>query len=279
MIARYGLKSMDEFSLSDKFSIIKEQYLSVLRSRIFQIIISSILSLVALYVFLNGSLLHKSRDVTVNKYPEGVARFLKDIKIAGNMFNPYDWGGYLIWALYPDYKVFVDGRGLDEKVVLDGVKIVQAYQGNANAEQLPEWKALLNAYEIKFIITYSVNSFSGQLVPLIYAVLTDPEWNLIYMDDISLIFLKDSPENKDILQRHGMPKEWLWHEVIKEAALKSGGFWSANIQSNFSLTMGDAFFAGKNYREAKDAYLKALKSNPENSFAREKLAILGYYGH
>ena len=26
------------------------------------------------------------------------------------MFNPYGWGGYLIFSLYPDYQVFVDGR-------------------------------------------------------------------------------------------------------------------------------------------------------------------------
>jgi hypothetical protein len=30
--------------------------------------------------------------------------------IPANLFVYYDWGGYAIWKLYPEYRVFVDGR-------------------------------------------------------------------------------------------------------------------------------------------------------------------------
>ena len=36
--------------------------------------------------------------------------FLKKYHPGSNLFNDYDTGGYLIWALYPKYKVFIDGR-------------------------------------------------------------------------------------------------------------------------------------------------------------------------
>jgi len=36
--------------------------------------------------------------------------FLKKYKLPGPIFNDYLIGGYLIWALYPDYKVFIDPR-------------------------------------------------------------------------------------------------------------------------------------------------------------------------
>jgi hypothetical protein len=36
--------------------------------------------------------------------------FLKKYKIEGPIFNDYVIGGYLMWNLYPDYKVFVDPR-------------------------------------------------------------------------------------------------------------------------------------------------------------------------
>ncbi len=36
--------------------------------------------------------------------------FLKKYKLEGPIFNDYLLGGYLIWALYPDYKVFIDPR-------------------------------------------------------------------------------------------------------------------------------------------------------------------------
>ncbi len=37
--------------------------------------------------------------------------FLKKYKLEGPIFNDYVIGGYLTWALYPDYKVFIDPRG------------------------------------------------------------------------------------------------------------------------------------------------------------------------
>ena len=56
-----------------------------------------------------------SREIAPDEYPVDAAAFLKKNRISGNMFNPYAWGGYLIWALYPDHKVFIDGRGLTQE--------------------------------------------------------------------------------------------------------------------------------------------------------------------
>lgn len=42
-------------------------------------------------------------------YPVEAIEYIKDSKLAGNMFNPYNWGGFLIWQL-PEYKTFIDGR-------------------------------------------------------------------------------------------------------------------------------------------------------------------------
>lgn len=36
--------------------------------------------------------------------------FLKKYRLEGPVFNDYVTGGYLLWALYPDYKVFIDPR-------------------------------------------------------------------------------------------------------------------------------------------------------------------------
>ncbi|MFC1622289.1 hypothetical protein ACFL13_02845 [Patescibacteria group bacterium] len=42
-------------------------------------------------------------------YPYEKVQELKQNPTEGNIFNSYDWGGYLIWHL-PGYKTFVDGR-------------------------------------------------------------------------------------------------------------------------------------------------------------------------
>jgi hypothetical protein len=42
-------------------------------------------------------------------YPEKAVSFLKTLPLSENLFNFYDWGGYLIWKL-PERKLFIDGR-------------------------------------------------------------------------------------------------------------------------------------------------------------------------
>ena len=46
-----------------------------------------------------------------NFVPAKEVAFLKKYKLEGPIFNDYVIGGYLVWALYPDYKVFIDPRG------------------------------------------------------------------------------------------------------------------------------------------------------------------------
>lgn len=43
-------------------------------------------------------------------YPVGSVCFIKTNSIKGNILLPYYWGGYVLWNLYPDNKVAVDGR-------------------------------------------------------------------------------------------------------------------------------------------------------------------------
>ena len=275
MIARYGARTSKKLPQIEKFKAIgwkSEMVFSVLLS------VTFFLVLIKGPLFknlINTKPLERSHMVAVNDYPEGAVRFLRENKIPGNMFNPYVWGGYLIWALYPDYKVFVDGRVLIKEVFFQEVRIMGA--DARDFEGIPEWKALLNAYKVNFILTFSVDKYSGRLVPLIPAILNDPEWQLIYMDNISLIFVKATPENGEIIKRFEMPKEWLWNEVITETIIKSKGFLRKNI--NFYITMGDAYLAKKSYAEAKALYVKVIEKNPENNIVREKLDFLNAHGY
>jgi hypothetical protein len=43
-------------------------------------------------------------------YPVKEVEYIKKAKPPGNIWNDYLSGGYLAWALYPDYKVFIDPR-------------------------------------------------------------------------------------------------------------------------------------------------------------------------
>ena len=44
------------------------------------------------------------------QFPEQAVAFLRGSDQPRKIFVYYDWGGYAIWKLYPEYRVFVDGR-------------------------------------------------------------------------------------------------------------------------------------------------------------------------
>ena len=86
-----------------------------------------------------------------NRYPVKAADFIITSNFSGNMYNHYNWGGYLIWRLAPDRKVFIDGRFLDEKIYLQSMSVNIAF--SKEDEALPQWKSILESYGVNYIIT------------------------------------------------------------------------------------------------------------------------------
>jgi len=106
--------------------------------------------------------------------PEAATKYLLSEKPTGNLFNDFDSGGFLIFNLYPQYKVFIDGR-----TTVHGEKVLNEYYCIYSLE--PNWQELLEKYEIKTILT-SPKSALGQ------ALRITPGWHLIYEDNISVIY-------------------------------------------------------------------------------------------
>lgn len=114
-----------------------------------------------------------------SRYPYNAVKFIKENHIKGKMFNSYRWGGYLIWTLWPDYQVFIDGR-----TDLYGWDIYPDY-----AEVYffrPNWKSILEKWGIDFILIE--NNIHYTRLPVLLNESQD--WKLIYKDDIALIYKK-----------------------------------------------------------------------------------------
>lgn len=251
------------------------------RSRRGEMIVSLLLSFVLIFTLIHGTLFggvitahpfHRNESVVTGKYPRGAVQFLKETRLPGNLFNPLDWGGYLMWHLHPEYLVFVDGRGLREDVVVNSARIMMGSKIERGG--MPEWKALLDYYGVSTIVTYSVDHFSGRLIPLVTALSRDPDWEIVYADDVSLVFVRAALENADILRRFSLPKERIWHEVIAEAGAKSRGFFSRQVRANFRVTIGDAYLSLGMYRNAFDEYREAWVLGPQDPQVQERLRFL-----
>jgi hypothetical protein len=72
-------------------------------------------------------------------FPAGAVTFLQTHSPSGRIFNHYDWGGYLIWRLYPSTPVFIDGRAdLYGQQLLD--QFADTYQfKSASRQTLQGW--------------------------------------------------------------------------------------------------------------------------------------------
>jgi len=125
------------------------------------------------------------------RYPAGAADFLLAHRIAGPIFNTYEYGGYLIWRLWPEQRVFIDGRSLSESLFQDYGKILYNVEesGGSNAQQL------LDRYGVQTIVMNTFE-YSQGLVYRLAPALADPQqtdWKLVYDDPTAIVLMRHPP--------------------------------------------------------------------------------------
>jgi hypothetical protein len=153
------------------------------------------------------------RDGWVDReFPSGAVEFIRAHEIQGPMFNKLEWGGYLIWRLYPEYKVFIDGRMLDNRVTWSYLA-VQGARG--------QWKSTLETFGVNFMLFELVNQKVGFPPPILLQFLAEEteEWKPVFIQYNSVLFLRDTPENQEIIRAYGLPLEVLYGKIAEFSAV------------------------------------------------------------
>jgi hypothetical protein len=136
-------------------------------------------------------------------YPEKAITFLQESKLQGRMFNDYTYGGYLLWRLAPQIKIFIDGRGLEPKVFEDWQKIAEVSMAWVDGRR--EYEGLLDRYAIDYIIQ-PIYDNSGRVQPLMKNLLNKPEWAPIYLDTSVYILARLTPKNVETISTYRIDK-------------------------------------------------------------------------
>jgi hypothetical protein len=131
------------------------------------------------------------------KWPSGAADFLLSHRMTEPMFNTYEYGGYLMWRLWPQERVFIDGRALSESVFMDYARILYNHDatGGKSADEL------LRQYGVGVIVMNGFEYVSGN-VYLLAPSLADPrqtQWKLVYSGPEALIFMRHPPAGVEAL--------------------------------------------------------------------------------
>ena len=111
------------------------------------------------------------------QYPVQAVRYLQDHPVPGPMFNDYGFGGYMVWAMAPEHKVFIDGRGdvYEQAGVLSGYMDIIDLKSDA--------LAVLQSYGIESCLIQ-------QNSPLATLLAASPDWKRVYKDELSALFVR-----------------------------------------------------------------------------------------
>jgi|WetSurSiteA1Bulk_404760.scaffolds.fasta_scaffold00409_4 hypothetical protein len=213
-------------------------------------------------------------DVAKTSYtPVDAVTFIENNKIWGNMFNDHGYGGYLSWRLYPTHKTFVDTRSLNILVKMEYAWIINTLEyddinaENSSVSQKPLWELLFNHYNVTYVFLPVVNQFS-QINPIILALTESKNWTPVYTDQMSAIFMKNIPQNSDLIKEKRIPKEEIYNTIIFQSAKNA---LQNEVNPRSLVSLGDIFYRMKRLKDALAAYRYALDRMPGNTVILDKI--------
>lgn len=116
------------------------------------------------------------------KYSVAMADFAVANNLQGRSFNNMEWGGYLLWRLSPQVKMYIDGRMLDQGKFPPYTNILWATPPGLQAFERENFQLVMMPYH---------GRYDSQRYPLIDYLRTRQEWRIVYRDAKGVIFKRD----------------------------------------------------------------------------------------
>lgn len=135
-----------------------------------------VVSLGVVFMFVNAFTAFSEKQDTINRvrFPVDAVNYMTKNNINGRILNSYNWGGYMIWNLYPDYLVYIDGR-----CDMYGAEFVNHYVDIYFAK--PGWQNSLESEKIDFVLVEQGTYIAA-------ALQSEENWRLLYSDEISVLY-------------------------------------------------------------------------------------------
>jgi hypothetical protein len=122
------------------------------------------------------TVIRQQAETEAQHFPTTAVSFMAKQRPPGPIFNDYNWGGYLIGKLYPEYRVFIDGR-----TDVYGDSFVDDFY--ATYHLTGSWKGPIQQWQIRTVIL-------PPDAPLISALRSQADWKQIYADSQAVLFAR-----------------------------------------------------------------------------------------
>ena len=129
-------------------------------------------------------------------FPQRAAEFIERENLPGEIFNNYDAGGYLIWRLGPQRRVYIDGRD----TLYGAPRLQQQRQLLQSPADSVLWEQEANRYNINTII-FSVARYDGIQFVRLKDFCNSQVWRPVYLDEVAAVFVRRRPETEDLIRR------------------------------------------------------------------------------
>lgn len=127
-------------------------------------------------------------------FPERAAAFIEREKLPGNIFQPYNLGGFTAVRLGPNYLDYIDGRGVSAEVSTEEQSLLSQSPDSALWQEVAEDRninvILLSLARYGGLGSFDLNGFCGAT-----------GWRPVYLDEVSLVLVRRTPQNRPWLDR------------------------------------------------------------------------------
>jgi len=136
-----------------------------------------LLVLIALAALIKGALPLSNpfnEETIAENMPARAVEYLRINQPEGPLFNSYNWGGYVLWSLYPEYLSFVDGRtDLFDDAILE--EYLDVWRGNEG------WQESLDRWGIRTVLIETDAPLARELLRA--------GWTAVHEDDQASVFI------------------------------------------------------------------------------------------
>jgi Tfp pilus assembly protein PilF len=132
-------------------------------------------------------------------FPEKALDFVARERLPAQVFNGYEYGGFLVWMLGPEYRDYVDSRAIPfgNKLFTNLKRVMDA---RADSEL---WRQTADAYRIHTVV-FSLARYDGlgNVSDSLLSYCSSPVWRPVYLDEVSAVFVERTPQTENLIARY-----------------------------------------------------------------------------
>jgi hypothetical protein len=120
---------------------------------------------------------HRQAESEAKEFPAAALSYIATHRTTAPVLNHYNWGGYFIWKLYPEYRVYIDGRAdLYGDAFMDEMATTYYLKGDS-------WRRPFERWGIRTVLL-------PPDAPLVIALRALPDWETMYSDHQAVVLTK-----------------------------------------------------------------------------------------